>query len=196
MSQAEDRPAGSSLWLALVHHPVLNRRREVITTAITNLDVHDIARAARTYDVRGYFIVTPIATQRDLAEKIVGHWVSGHGATRVPERGEALRLVRTAVELDEVRAAVEAEAGQPPVMVATCARAGRATMTYDQVRERLDRGDPILLLLGTGWGLADAVFERCEQVLEPIALPEGSYNHLSVRSAAAVTLDRLLGHHC
>ena len=51
---------------------------------------------------------------------------------------------------------------------------------------------PFLLILGTGWGLTEAIFSRSDYILEAI---EGStdYNHLSVRSAAAIVFDRLLG---
>ena len=66
-------------YAALVHHPVLEKGGRVVTTAVTNLDVHDIARASRTYGLAGYFIVTPIAAQRKLVEEILGHWVTGAG---------------------------------------------------------------------------------------------------------------------
>ncbi|HLO26270.1 MAG TPA: RNA methyltransferase, partial [Geobacteraceae bacterium] len=55
-----------------------------------------------------------------------------------------------------------------------------------------DVSQPYLLLLGTGWGLADEIFSRADFVLAPIK-GQGDYNHLSVRSAAAILLDRLLG---
>jgi hypothetical protein len=186
---------GPPLWIALVHYPVLNRERNVVTTAITNLDVHDIARAARTYGVRGYLIVTPIERQRDLAEAIVGHWRGGPGESRVPERGEALKLVTTTSSLDDAISTVTAAAGARPTIVATCARPGRATIGFEGVAEILRRRQPTLILLGTGWGLADEVFAWVDHVLEPISTPGGDYNHLSVRCAAAVTLDRLLGRH-
>ena len=49
---------------------------------------------------------------------------------------------------------------------------------------------PLLLLLGTGWGLADHLIPSVTHVLTPI---EGGsdWNHLSVRSAGAILLDRL-----
>ncbi len=188
-------PSGWSppLWIALLHHPVLNRERVVITTAITNLDVHDIARAARTYNVRGYFIVTPIERQRVLASRIVEHWCEGPGATRVPERGEALRLVSTAERLDDVIARITEDAGSRPVLIATCARPGRATLGFEGLKKLLKQNTPVLLLLGTGWGLADELLNTVDHVLEPIDIPGGDYNHLSVRSAATVMMDRLLG---
>ena len=54
------------LAIALVHHPVLDAKGDTVTTAITNLDVHDLARSARTYGCSDYFIVHPITAQRDL----------------------------------------------------------------------------------------------------------------------------------
>jgi len=51
---------------------------------------------------------------------------------------------------------------------------------------------PFLILLGTGWGLTDEILARSDYILEPIE-GDSDYNHLSVRSAAAIILDRLLG---
>jgi hypothetical protein len=180
------------IWIALLHHPVLNREGRVVTTAVTNLDLHDIARAARTFGATGYFAVTPIARQRELIDRIVEHWVHGHGAERVPERAEAMRLLATVATLEEAIAAVSERAGAPPWTVATCARPGRATVSFSEVRRRLGDGRPLVLLLGTGWGLADTALAAAEDVLEPISAPGSGYNHLSVRSAAAILLDRLL----
>ena len=192
MSDVEST-AGHFLWISLIHYPVLNRERDVIATAITNLDVHDIARSARTYGVRRYYLVTPIERQRVLAERIVEHWCEGHGAQRVPERGEALQLVRTAEGVEGVINAITAEIGEKPLVVASCARLGRATMSFAKLRGRLQDRQPTLLLLGTGWGLADEAFAFADEVLDPILAPGVDYNHLSVRCAAAIMLDRLLG---
>jgi hypothetical protein len=52
--------------------------------------------------------------------------------------------------------------------------------------------DPIVLAFGTAWGLSPAFMAEADFVLEPLA-GSGDYNHLSVRSAAAIILDRLLG---
>jgi hypothetical protein len=49
-----------------------------------------------------------------------------------------------------------------------------------------------VLVFGTGWGLTEEVLGRADDLLEPI-LGTGAYNHLSVRSAAAIILDRLRG---
>jgi tRNA (guanine37-N1)-methyltransferase len=185
--------AEKHLWVALVHHPVLNREGRIVTTAITNLDVHDIARAARTFGLRGYFLVTPIETQRALAERIIDHWRHGHGATRVPERGDALSLARTASSLARAIAVIEHEGGVRPRIVATTARPARSTVTFDELAARIAHGESTLLVLGTGWGLADEVFDAVDDVLGPIEGVDGGYNHLSVRCAAAIMMDRLIG---
>jgi hypothetical protein len=47
-------------YLGLVHHPIKNKRGDVVTTSVTNLDIHDIARSARTFGFDGYYIITPV----------------------------------------------------------------------------------------------------------------------------------------
>ena len=79
--------------LALVHHPVLDRAGEIVTTAITNLDLHDMARSVRTYGVSDLFVVHPITAQRTLAERIRAHWVDGSGKRRIPDRAAAMCVV-------------------------------------------------------------------------------------------------------
>ena len=51
---------------------------------------------------------------------------------------------------------------------------------------------PYLLLFGTGWGLTDEVMAMSDYILEPIRA-NSKYNHLSVRAAVAIILDRLFG---
>ena len=50
--------------------------------------------------------------------------------------------------------------------------------------------EPICLLFGTGYGLVDEIMAEADYTLEPIVGPT-DYNHLSVRSAASIILDRL-----
>ena len=82
------------LTLALVHHPVLDRAGATVTTAITNLDLHDMARSARTYGVDDLYVVHPIEAQRVLAERIKSHWVDGSGKKRIPDRAVAMEVLR------------------------------------------------------------------------------------------------------
>src|SRR5262249_23694730 len=134
-------------WVALVHHPVYDRNRQVVATALTNLDLHDIARSARTYGLGGYFIVHPVAAQRALAERIASHWTSQAGAARNDFRRMALERVRVVADVESARRAVEEQAGARPRLVATCARASPIAIGYGALR-RLP--GPMLLLLGTG----------------------------------------------
>jgi hypothetical protein len=181
------------LAIALVHYPVLDAKRAIVTTAITNLDVHDLARSARTYGVSDYFIVHPITAQRDLLARICEHWSEGAGGKRIPDRKVALELVRPVTTLAE---ACEALGGRADIEVwVTAARSVGAPVTLREARTRLDgEGKPVLLVFGTGWGLADEVIANADALLEPVRAREPTgYNHLSVRAACAIMLDRLLG---
>lgn len=174
----------------LVHYPVLDRERAVVTTAITNLDLHDIARSAHTYGLSDYFVVHPIGAQRELAERVKTHWTEGSGARRIPDRSLALSILRVVPTLDDV---FEALGGDAELWLTSAARRG-SMLTFGAARERLlTPGPPVLVAFGTGWGLADSVYERAAFQLEPIESPRADgYNHLSVRAAAAITFDRLL----
>jgi hypothetical protein len=179
------------LHLALVHYPVLDKNGATIAAAVTNLDLHDIARAARTYGARGYHIVTPVADQHELVNELRAHWVSGHGARYNPKRRQAMELVQLHADLADAIASIADSEGTRPRVVVTSARFGRGGLRFDQLRQQLVQGQVILLVLGTGWGLAPACVAAADDRLEPIDGPT-DYNHLSVRSAAAIMLDRLL----
>ncbi len=183
------------LYLALLHFPVYDKNGKVVTTAITNMDIHDIARAGRVYGVRRFYVVTPVAALRALAGKIIAHWETGFGATYNETRKEALALVGLTEDLDRTIVDVERDAGVTPFLVATSARCRQPTVTYREL-QRIIREDtrPVLLLFGTGWGLTEEVIGRADHRLPAIA-GVGSYRHLSVRAAAAITLDRLCGTH-
>ena len=184
-------------YIALLHFPVYDRNGKTVATAITNLDIHDLARSTRTFGLAAYYLVTPLERQRELARRIVGYWGDEQGP-----RAEALKTVRIASSLDEVVEEITREAGRPRV-VATAARrrAGRELLGTETLRRQREgeTDKPLLVLFGTGWGLCDTVIERCDGVLEPIVRDGGrdgrqdDYNHLSVRSAAAIILDRLFG---
>lgn len=179
--------------VALLHYPVLDKNGKVVTTAVTNIDIHDIARSARTYGVRRFFVVTPVEALRVLARRIIEHWETGFGATYNESRKDALSVVRLAPDLDGAILDVERETGMRPRLVGTSARGTGGETSFASYREELDECDrPQLLILGTGWGLAPEILDRAELQLEPIR-GVGPYNHLSVRAAAAIILDRLLG---
>jgi hypothetical protein len=184
------------LAIALVHHPVLDGRGEIVTTAVTNLDVHDLARSARSYGCSDYFVAHPIAAQRELVTRIRDHWTDGSSGKRIPDRREALSVLRIVESLD---AAVEALGGREAVEIwATAARALGPSLSFAEARGRLEddsqgAGKPVLLIFGTGWGLAPSVTGAADALLEPIRAVHEEYNHLSVRAACAIALDRLRG---
>jgi len=180
-------------YVVLVHHPVYDKRGEVVATAVTNMDVHDLARIGKTYGVRGVFIAHPTRALRLLVEKIIAHWSIGFGAQYNETRREALALVRTVIDLDAALLEVERDAGERPILVASSAREKAGRLTFRDFRERLSGSSaPHLLILGTGWGLTPQILDRADLVLEPIR-GVAEYNHLPVRAAAAIMLDRLLG---
>jgi hypothetical protein len=179
-----------SVALALVHHPVIDRRGDLVTTAVTNLDIHDLARTGRTYGVGRLYVVTPLEEQQRLVERIIGHWREGHGAGYNPDRAEAFSLVTTVASLEEAMADWREVTGRQLRPILT----GASRSDGISCRECLELGtdQDLLLIFGTGWGLAPELFERGWAVLEPVA-GVGDYNHLPVRAAVAIILDRLLG---
>ena len=181
----------TNLSLALVHHPVRDKNGQVIASAVTNLDLHDISRAARTYGAGPLYVVTPLDDQRDLVRRIVAHWRTGSGAEFNPARRLAFELIRVTDCLEAVLEHLTQTWGQRPLKVATSARSHGKRADYGFLRQSLDSGRPHLLMFGTAWGLADAVLETADHVLPPIR-GNTDYNHLSVRSAASIVLDRLL----
>jgi len=178
--------------IALIHHPVLGKKGEVIGSAVTNLDLHDIARIARTYGIGNYYIVTPYADQQELVNEIIDHWQNGHGSTYNPARKEAFSLVRLASSLEEVLENVRFRRGMTPNLVTTSAKHQEKSVSYGESRKRIAEGDPALLVFGTAHGLAPEITQLADYTL-PSINGRMDYNHLSVRSAVAIICDRLLG---
>lgn len=178
--------------VALVHYPVVNRHGETIGSAVTNLDLHDIARAGKTYGVGTYWVITPFAEQQELARQIVGHWTQGYGGTVNSDRSQALTIIEVCATLDDALEGATRRFGTRPLVLATCAKHQSNTRSFVQVRELLHTDTPVLLLFGTAWGLSPEVMARVDGVLPPLCGPT-TFNHLSVRSAASIILDRLLG---
>jgi hypothetical protein len=181
------------IYIALIHYPVYDRQERVTATALTTLDIHDLARLSRTYGVDGFYVVTPLRSQQALARRLIDHWVAGRGAVYNPTRKEALSLVRMADTVEDALQGIEQEQGCRAKTVVTTARRYTGARSYGEMAELLHTGgdNPYLILFGTGWGLTQEVVEKSDYILEPL---EGKgYNHLSVRTAAAIILDRLLG---
>ncbi len=179
--------------VALVHYPVYNKHREVVTTAVTNLDIHDIARSSRTFGADRYYIVTPVEEQQKLVEKITLHWQSGWGASYNPKRKAALDIVSIVPSVSTALLDMEARLGHRPKVVVTGASTQKNAVSSPELAEMMAVGDQgFLLLFGTGWGMTEELFDSADYVLEPIK-GSGEYNHLSVRSAVSIYMDRLFG---
>nr|MBF0221343.1 RNA methyltransferase [Desulfobulbaceae bacterium] len=178
--------------VALIHYPVCNRNNELIGSAVTNLDLHDIARASRTYGVDTFYVVTPFADQQKLVQEIIDHWQTGHGSRHNPDRKEAFSLIQLVDDVEQLFAVTQEKWGTKPLILATSAREMPNRHGYDEVKERLQRDEPVLLLFGTASGMSVELFDHVDAVLPPLG-GVGSYNHLSVRSAVSIILDRLLG---
>lgn len=180
------------MTVALIHHPVVDKNGKTIAAAVTALDLHDIARSAKTYGASAFYVVTPLEDQQELVRRIIDHWVTGVGAQYNPDRQAALSLIRLQPSLRAMLRELEDEHGARPLVIATSARNMNTSLSYPDLAA-LARGDrPLVLLFGTAWGLADEIMEAADHRLAPID-GHGGYNHLAVRSAVAIILDRLLG---
>ncbi len=151
------------LYIALLHYPVYNKEGKVVTTAIANMDIHDIARCARTYDVQGFYIVNPIAAQRDLAQEIISHWQEGYGANFNEFRKEAFELVRLKETLEEVLMEIKRQAGSIPKTIVTGANLKGELLKFAELKKILRKDDlPYLLIFGTGSGIAEEVVNKAD----------------------------------
>ncbi|RPJ21566.1 MAG: RNA methyltransferase [Desulfobacteraceae bacterium] len=181
------------LYVGLLHYPVYNKNYETIASAITTFDLHDGSRLAKTYGVKAFFVITPLADQQELARRVLRHWTVGYGAEYNWTRKEALELMAVSPSLEACVDEITSREAEKPVLIVTDASRKKAPgLTYAQAKAMVRADKVILLLFGTAWGLVDQVFDKADYLLDPV---EGctNYNHLSVRSAAAIILDRLAG---
>ena len=182
-------------YCSLLHSDVLigPNERKVGTTSVTSVDIHDIARSSATYGLKKYFIVTPLLDQQKIVNTLINFWQKGIGVEYNPVRHEAMEAVQVADSIDKAIADIEKIEGQKPLLIATSARNTphpKPITFYDQNIVWKDR-KPVLFIFGTGQGLTPDLIQRCDYLLPPV---EGftEFNHLSVRSAAAIILDRWL----
>ena len=178
--------------LVLLHDQMVDKQGKIVTTSLTMLDMHDIARSARTFGLRTVFVAHPAPTLRKLARVLKAHWEDGFGSVYNPNRKEALEYLQIVSDLDEAIAQIDLKCGALPRLIATSARSGAGRITFPALRREIfSSSTPFLLMLGTGWGMSDGLLARADFFLDPI-LGRGDYNHLSVRAACAILLDRLL----
>lgn len=183
----------ANAYIGLVHHPIYNKKNEVVTTALTNFDIHDIARTARTYGMRRYFIIHPLEAQAALARDVIEYWQDGYGGQHHPDRKEAFSILKLVKSIEEAAHEIQMQEGERPLIITTDARTYANTVSYAALRRRFKESSrPYLVLFGTGWGITDEMMRSFDSILEPIYGPV-DYNHLPVRAAVAIILDRLFG---
>lgn len=191
--QQREMNSVADLYIGLVHYPIYNKRMNIIAGAVTNFDIHDISRTCRTYNVKRYYIIHPLDVQKEIISKILNYWQEGYGKVYNPDRADALACVSWQKDIESAALDVEAQTGKKPYIVTTDARIYPNTVSYTFMRKQLQEGDrPILLLFGTGFGIEAETMKSFDYILEPVYGP-CDYNHLCVRSAAAIILDRLAG---
>jgi len=184
----------NNLYLALIHHPVTNKKGDTIASALTTIDLHDIARAAATFGAAGFYVVTPLEDQMRLAGEVLDHWITGVGGRLNPFRKQALEKIKVVASFEEAVTDLEAEHKKKATSVATSAARYSRAVTARQLAETIDSNGPVVMAFGTAWGLSEPFVNQCDLILEPISGWD-NYNHLSVRSAVSIILDRICMNH-
>lgn len=186
-------PFPVSTYIGLIHGPVRSKDGGEITTSVTNLDIHDISRTARTFGFKKFFLVTPIKSQQEMVKKILGFWESDSGLIYNPDRKDALHMAQVIDSLEDAIAEITRLEGKRPIVVATGANFEKFDGGEKDLLQNLrTTGTPMFLIFGTGWGLTALVTEQADFRLEPLfGIADDGYNHLSVRSAVAIYCDRL-----
>ncbi len=189
LREIDKHKLGRNLYIALLHWPILNKHKEITSVSITNLDIHDIARITATYSLGGYFLITPLKDQQLLANRIISYWSQGFGAKTNPLRSIAIKKVKVLSSLEDVKDYIEEKTGEKPLIFGTSARF-KGTITSHQIRDLL-KEKAILLLFGTGYGISFKHLKGINGVLRSVRFLD-KYNHLSVRSAVSIVVDRIL----
>lgn len=182
-----------SMYIGLIHAPCLGRKGEIITTSVTNMDIHDIARSSRTFGFQKYFIVTPIVKQHTLVQSILDHWNTDDENSYNPDRSSALSFIELSNTLEDAKKRITEIEGKDPFVVVTGANFEDFDGDENALRTKLQVDNrPMFLLFGTGWGLHASITDNADFKLNPIyGGAADEYNHLSVRSAVAIYCDRI-----
>ncbi|SMB93823.1 hypothetical protein SAMN00017405_0099 [Desulfonispora thiosulfatigenes DSM 11270] len=181
------------LFLGLVHYPVHNKNKEVIVTSITNLDIHDIARTCKTFNFEKYYIIHPLENQQKITKEIIDYWQTGYGGEYNPDRKMALENVTLTESIESAKAEILNKYPGELKVIVTDAKIYHNSINYKDLRNEIESTDiNYLILFGTGWGITAEEMEKADFCLTPI-YGVGEYNHLSVRSAVAIIIDRLCG---
>jgi hypothetical protein len=182
-----------SLNVALLHDGMVDKTGKTVTTSVTLIDVHDISRSCKTYGIDSFFVSHSSQTMRALVRTVKTHWDGDFGSRYNPNRQDALGVLAIAESLDEALLRIERHTGKFPKIIATSAHDGANRVSYSDMRKQIEESDDsYLVTFGTGWGMGPELMSRADYILKPIYGPT-PYNHLSVRAACAIILDRLQG---
>jgi len=180
-----------NVFIALLHYPALDKHGKIVVTSFTTMDLHDIARPARAYEINTYYIVQPVDAQRAVIKKQLDYWLSQEGFKTNPTRNEIVKMVKLVYTFDEVIEDIQNTRGEKPVLVGTDARDYSNKVSYEFLREEIKKRErDFLIAFGTGYGIPPDLMATFDYILEPI-YGAGDWNHLSVRNAVAIILDRL-----
>lgn len=183
-------------YVALMHTGIELKGGRIGTTSVTSIDIHDIARSGATYDIKNYFIVTPLIDQQNMVKSLLGFWQEAEvGGQYNHDRHEAMNRVIVVNGLQEVIASIEKKEGKKPILIGTSAKPSideLKMLSYFDQEKAWSHNQPVLILLGTGHGMATELIDQCDYLLQPLQ-GFSQFNHLSVRSAAAIIFDKWLG---
>lgn len=198
LSEKEEQMAARFIpphYVALLHNQVLVSQGIEGSTSVTSIDIHDLARSAKTFGVKQVFIVTSLIDQQKIVKTLLDFWQKGAGIEYNQSRHKAVKQVKLQTTLDAVIEDITAIEGKRPLVITTSAQTSlreSKSIGFDDQQKVWNLERPVLLVFGTGQGLAPSVFEAADFTLIPVH-GFSDYNHLSVRSAAAIVLDRWLG---
>lgn len=183
-------------YVLLSHtHVLIAGEKGIGNTSVTSIDLHDIARSSKTYGITEFLVVTELIDQQRIVQTLIDFWES-RGVAYNANRHEAIKLISVHATVEGALRYVAAKEGKDPVTVVTSARYDGVPSTtmityYDQTRVWASER-PVVMIFGTGQGLPTELMNTADFQLLPV---EGfvNFNHLSVRSAVAIILDRWLG---
>jgi tRNA (guanine37-N1)-methyltransferase len=183
-------------YVALLHSQVMIKKKGVGHTSIASLDIHDISRSSKTYGIKNFFIVSKLEDQQTIMKTFLSFWHSEDGKKYNQSRYDAVAVVQPAYTFSDVVNSITQREGISPIVISTSAKPHENSETIDYFKQSQiwKNQQPVLLVFGTGQGLSKEILDQSDFIFEPIN-GLSDYNHLSVRSAVGIILDRWLGLH-
>jgi len=183
-----------NLYVVLLHYPVYNKNKDIIATSIVTHDIHDISRASKTFGVKKFYLVQPLENERKMVERIILFW-NTKGKDYNPNRLEAVSVISIKDNFGSVIEEIKSIEQNKPLLIGTSAKEqGVENISFEKTALLLTENNTVVLIFGTGWGIADEIKCNLDYFLPPIAGFE-EFNHLSVRSAVSIILDRIISNY-